>query len=488
MKELTRWWSEINGANGTWLLLGKGPSFERRDEFDLGQFRKVSLNHVVREMLVEVASIIDLDVVADCAESIYGNAHYLLMPRHPHVKHQPSEQPLESFFTQLPVLERMSREGRLVWYNLSSGNTEPDSPIVPTGFFNGEVVVNLLAQLGARSIRTLGMDGGVAYASHFQDLDERTRLANGHSKFDLQFDGIQRTIRRYWIDYAPLINETPVRIFIGTDESQKLGARVLEYSIRKHCPQPLSFDHMECVKVPPINDPHNRPRTGFSFNRFAIPALAGYRGRAVYLDADMLVLRDFRELWNLPFGEATVLHAATSDPRRPRQFSVLLLNCGKLQWDLPGIVRGLNDSRYDYEQLMKELCIEPAAHVQDAIPPEWNSLEEYVPERTGLIHYTDMMTQPWVSRANRNGQLWLEHLREAVDTGYITLNEVETAVRRGFARPSLLWELGHVARRTALLNGTVGWYLDRNFKPHQKLVAAPNPKIPRPEIVHPALS
>ena len=46
----------------------------------------------------------------------------------------------------------------------------------------------------------------------------------------------------------------------------------------------------------------NRPRTPFSFQRFLIPELCGYSGKAIYLDADMQVFRDIRELWNYDFS------------------------------------------------------------------------------------------------------------------------------------------------------------------------------------------
>jgi hypothetical protein len=32
-----------------WLILGKGPSFAKRNECDLKRFHTISLNHVVRE-------------------------------------------------------------------------------------------------------------------------------------------------------------------------------------------------------------------------------------------------------------------------------------------------------------------------------------------------------------------------------------------------------------------------------------------------------
>jgi hypothetical protein len=61
--ELRRWIKETPFPNKPWLVLGKGPTFARRDEFPLGDFNLLGLNNVVDTMAVDIAHIIDLDVV-----------------------------------------------------------------------------------------------------------------------------------------------------------------------------------------------------------------------------------------------------------------------------------------------------------------------------------------------------------------------------------------------------------------------------------------
>ena len=80
--------------------------------------------------------------------------------------------------------------------------------------------------------------------------------------------------------------ETPVRVYVGSQEAQMLPVKVLEYSIRKHTELPVEIFplHHASIEVPMPRDPRNRPRTPFSFQRFYIPQLAGFRGRAIYLD------------------------------------------------------------------------------------------------------------------------------------------------------------------------------------------------------------
>ena len=102
------------------------------------------------------------------------------------------------------------------------------------------------------------------------------------------------------------------------------------------------------------------PRVPFSFSRFLIPELAGYEGRALYLDSDMLVFGDIAELATHPFDGKALL--CTSQPETPPQWrhkgdffkpgrhaAVMLYDCSRLDWKIDDIVRGLDDGRYDYD-------------------------------------------------------------------------------------------------------------------------------------------
>lgn len=239
-------------------------------------------------------------------------------------------------------------------------------------------------------------------------------------------------------------SETPVRVYVGSQEAQLVPVKVLEYSIRKHTELavevfPLHHAH---IGFPLPRDVRNRPRTPFSFQRFYIPQLAGYRGRAIYLDSDMQVFRDIREIWSLPFDGADLLSAwELAESGRCPQFSVMLLNCEALRWDLDEIVSRLDRGELTYETLMYEMKV--ARHIRAAIDPTWNSLERYEPGRTSLLHYTDMTRQPWISRENPLGHLWVHDLIGAVDQGFISRELVEAHVGEGHLRPSLLHQLDH---------------------------------------------
>ena len=242
-------------------------------------------------------------------------------------------------------------------------------------------------------------------------------------------------------------------IFVGADRSQLLAVPVLEHSIRRHTSMNIKLRSMDDVVLPDPKDVRQGKRTGFSFTRFAIPQLMGYKGRAIYLDADMLVFRDFRELWNLPFNSAKIIiqeelpdQAQKQDKpgalkKRVKQCSVMLLDCEALSdWDPVKIIEGL-DGKYTYQDLLYDMCILDESEISYGVPFEWNSLEYYEAGKTGLIHWTDMNTQPWVYVNNPTGYLFLEEVRIMLENGSMKLSQIEDEVRLGYVRPSILHEL-----------------------------------------------
>lgn len=442
--DVTTWASSFDIHQKQWLILGKGPSYRKVANINLNDFYTCSLNHVVREHPVDLAHIIDIDVVEHCKDAIEKNARFLVLPYYPHVKHDPTNKSLDDFVEEIPILQSLKRQGRLIWYNLSSAKRQVrTSPVIVARFFSAEAAVNILATLGVKSIRSLGVDGGSTYASKYGDLQDKTLLANGHSSFDRQFEQIAKTIRSKGIFYAPLYKKAPIRIFVGTDSSQMLAVRVLEFSIKKYSSMSVELVPMCELPIPIPKDPQNRPKTGFSFSRFLIPSLCNYRGRAIYLDADMLVFDDISKLWDFPMGDANILCIdQPSEKGRVRQYSVMLMNCENLRWDIHEIVKGLDEKLYDYRKLMYDFCLIPPEKVSGALPYEWNSLEFYEPKRTRLIHYTDMPTQPWVSYKNKYGDLWYQSLKEAIQEDFIKKEELYREVENGHILPDLPQHLG----------------------------------------------
>ena len=239
-----------------------------------------------------------------------------------------------------------------------------------------------------------------------------------------------------------------IRIYLGTQLEQTLATAVLSYSIRRHTSQPVHITPLyEAVAaagldIPVPKDRNLRPRTPFTFQRFAIPALCQYQGKAIYLDSDMLVFQDISELWQQPFDRLGVPTAdLLSVPEPPEsgrspQYSVMLINCAQLKWNAMQLVQALERGRWTYSEFV--LNMSPAAVKRADLPFGWNDLERYDPARTALLHYTDMPAQPWLSVANPLAPIWCAELIRAIADGAITRETVQDSVDRGWVRPSLM--------------------------------------------------
>jgi hypothetical protein len=464
LKSFFDWAVENSISADSWLILGKGPSFNKRVNY-LKDSRLLGLNHVVRDQEVDVVHIIDLDVVDDLGERLLEQSGIVVMPWMPHIRNRPGRQGLEEIASAHPILSELERQGRLFYYNLSSGHRQKgSSPIVQVRYFSAEAAIGLLALTGIRKIRTLGIDGGSTYSSAFRDLASKTLLANGRSSFNKQFEEFSKIIMENNLDLAPADISSPIRIYVATQEEQMLSVKVLEYSIRKHASMSVEVIpiHLTDIKTPQPQDKKNYPRTPFSFQRFLIPEMAGHQGRAIYLDSDMQVFKDIKALWTLPFNGAQLLTVRESGNtgRRP-QFSVMLLDCMALKWDINEIVRALDRGELTYETLMFEMRI--ANPISACIDPVWNTLEQYQSGETALVHYTDMATQPWVCATNPLGYLWVTDLLEAVEGGFISYDYIKEHVDKGYIRPSLLYQLDHALEDPLLLPRRAR-QLDRNFR------------------------
>jgi hypothetical protein len=202
----------------------------------------------------------------------------------------------------------------------------------------------------------------------------------------------------------------PPRIVIGAGRQDRVPAKVCEWSIR------AQHDHAWPRRARILHTYHRRlpawsgTWTAFSLVRFWVPELFERRGRAIYLDSDMLLFADIRGLWDLPMEGKVVL--SHRDP------SVLVIDCAKAarHWRVDRIVDDLRAGRIGYGELMTTMNQMPAELVGE-IPDEWNHFDRFEPGRTKLLHYTKVRSQPWRCGTHPLGRLWYQALRAALRTG-----------------------------------------------------------------------
>jgi hypothetical protein len=233
-----------------------------------------------------------------------------------------------------------------------------------------------------------------------------------------------------------------VRVFVAATPAEWLPQRVLEFSIKEMtlCKVDLRALYTFEREYLLPKDIKNRPRTPFSFQRFLIPEICDYSGLAIYMDADMQVFKDIESLWSIPLNGNSIQTVRPSLNGRKGQFSVMLMDCSALNWNVDEIVHQLDLGAISYEQLMYEMDL--ARSIGRDISSDWNMLEVF-DDTTSLLHYTDMDMQPWVSITNPLGGLWMKCLRRAIEAGFISLTELRREVASGHVRPSLLFQMEH---------------------------------------------
>jgi hypothetical protein len=449
MLEFAQWIARKELPAKPWLVVGQGPTFAQHRKTDLAGYSVLGLDQVARELRVDVAHVLDTETIASCADRVEKNCRWLLMPRRPEINRKPGA-PLEAYFDRLPLLRRLAAQNRLVWYNRAAGS--PPGATAKTTSAPGAAITDvaeLLAQMGVRRLRSLGLDGGHAYSQEFRELEVQSLKSTPADQHDVAPRAIEAVFFAQGIDYAPLAE--PLRVFLGATESLRVPARVLEFSIRKHASEPVVVDHLLGVKPPRPRQWRQRFRSASALRPFAIPEWCGYRGRALYLDATAQAFADVAQLWEIPFGPQKVLcgyHAglteAHSDRRvRPgRQLGLMMLDCARLRWDLQEIVRGLDEGRYSQEQLLSDLCIVHPDEIADTLPADWNCLQQHEPGCSKLVRYTAAPSFPWKDDKNPLAQVWLESYREAVAAGAVPVQEVVLGVAGGHLAQGLLSAFG----------------------------------------------
>jgi len=468
MKDFFEWIID-NKNNLPWLIIGKGPSFKKIKDIDISNYQTIALNHAVSNTSCDIFHMIDLDVIIGIEANVDKNARFILMPYYPNVNNQSGSLSINEIIKENTFLKKMDVEGRLLCYNSSQAKKYVEGfPVITVKYFSADAVVSLLIEAGVTTIWSAGLDGGTTYNSSFNHLNDKTLLSNGRSSFNSQFIAIAQALKRNNAHLIPLGKQT-IPVYVGTEVNQWLATKVLEFSIKIRTSASVDVLPLyeENIDIPLPKDKINHPRTPFSFQRFLIPELCNYTGKAIYLDSDMQVFTDIRDLYERDIKDHDIMNVwdVGGDNRKP-QFSVMLLNCKSLQWKIKEIIRLLDSKQLTYENLMHDMAI--AKISENEIEREWNSLEHYEEGKTKLIHYTDMNKQPWLFRNNPNVSVWVEELIDAVKYGFITKKDLYQQVLIGDIRPTLLYQVRRKMSDPTNIPRAICW-IDKLFcPPHQQ--------------------
>lgn len=90
-----------------------------------------------------------------------------------------------------------------------------------------------------------------------------------------------------------------LRIFIGYDPCETIAFHVLVNSILRRSSVSVQITPLVLSQLPMLLRAHEpNQSTAFSFSRYLVPWLSGYQGQVAFMDCDMLVRCDIKELFD----------------------------------------------------------------------------------------------------------------------------------------------------------------------------------------------
>lgn len=217
-----------------------------------------------------------------------------------------------------------------------------------------------------------------------------------------------------------------LKIFIGYDKDEAIAYHVLAHSIMKHASVPVSITPL-IRKQLPIGHRDHKASTDFADTRFLVPYLCDYKGWALFIDSDMLVTTDIKNLFDMADERYTVMvrqhdYNPTKDTKFLNQTqykyakknwsSMMLFNCEKCTSLTPLYVNkthGLKLHQFAWCELYE---------IGD-LPKGWNYLVghdewDHLPY---LIHYTEGTPCFKDYEYCEHAELWKEYKKEAEHVG-----------------------------------------------------------------------
>ncbi|WP_350557857.1 glycosyltransferase [Psychrobacter sp. CAL346-MNA-CIBAN-0220] len=198
------------------------------------------------------------------------------------------------------------------------------------------------------------------------------------------------------------MNNEIIKVFVGCDPNNcdLEQMMVLDYSIHKHTRAPVEIVWMQLshdpksywYSNPETDEGWNTTKwaTPFSGFRWAIPEYCNYSGKAIYMDADVVILSDLAELWNHPINDQAIVAAKTNADMV--RLCTCVWDCSKAQ-DIILPVEQLRKDPDSHQKMMD--MIEQNPQMVEPYQDSYNCVdgEELAIEDIKILHYSDMGTQ-----------------------------------------------------------------------------------------------
>ena len=196
-----------------------------------------------------------------------------------------------------------------------------------------------------------------------------------------------------------MLNE-PLKIFIGYDDKEAVVFHTCVQSIIEKCKVPVSIHPLNLQMFQNYKETHKDGSNNFIYSRFLVPYLSDFKGKALFLDGDMIVNDDLNNLFNL-FDEQYAVQVVKHDYKtkfpikylghknddypKKNWSSVILFNCShpKNKVLTPKLIE---TSQGSYLHRFSWLDDNEVGEISE----EWNYLVLEYPEtkKAKILHYT----------------------------------------------------------------------------------------------------
>jgi len=182
-----------------------------------------------------------------------------------------------------------------------------------------------------------------------------------------------------------------LRIFIGYDPRQPLAYNVLQHSIVRHASVPVSITPL-ILKQLPIK---RRGLTEFTYSRFLVPYLSDFDGISVFMDADMVVTDDIKNLFD-SIDNSFALSVMQNQPKF-EWASMMVFNNAACKVLTPEFIDDEKNVLFDLSW----------AESIGMIPEEWNHCVGYQePKEAKMYHYTQGLPCFFETSGNEEDEAW----------------------------------------------------------------------------------
>ena len=225
-------------------------------------------------------------------------------------------------------------------------------------------------------------------------------------------------------------------IYIGYDEKEAVVFHTCVHSIIEKCKVPVSIHPLNLQMFNNYKENHNDGSNNFIYSRFLVPYLNNFKGKALFLDGDMIVNDDLNNLFD-QFDDQYAVQVVKHDykTKYPIKYlghknddypkknwsSVILFNCShpKNKILTPKLIETAQGSYLHRFSWLDEQEV-------GEISKEWNYLVLEYPEteKAKIFHYT--VGAPCFNDFNRGteAKLWHEiYFKSQIGFDYLNSNK-----------------------------------------------------------------